>query len=88
MLKVANCQPALSIVLSALAAPYTVILYATVHLCEHIYSPCGASVPTTDVGWDGVAEGAHPPKCIFAVLLSLVNVVVMTTTAKLYLVPH
>jgi len=31
MLKVAHCQPALSIILSVFAAPYTVILYVTVH---------------------------------------------------------
>ena len=52
------------------------------------YSLCGVLVLITDVGvGDGVVEGAHPPKSILAVLLSLMNVVVLTTTVKLYL-PH
>ena len=57
-----------------------------------MYLLCGVPVLTTDVGvvrvGDGVVEGAHPPKSILAVLLSLMNVVVLTTTVKLYLVPH
>jgi len=54
-----------------------------------MYSLCGVPVLTTDVAvGDGVMEGVHPPKCILAVLLSLMNVVVLTTTVKLYLVPH
>ena len=36
---------------------------------------------------DVVMEGGHS-KCVLAVLLSLMNVVVLTTTVKLYLVPH
>jgi len=59
---------------------------------SYMYSLCGVSVLTTDVGVvavvDGVVEGAHPPKCILAVLLSLMSVVVLTTTVKLYLVLH
>ena len=58
---------------------------------SYMYSLC-APVLTTDVGVvavvDSVVEGGHPPKCILAVLLSLMNVVVLTTTVKLYLVPH
>jgi len=54
-----------------------------------MYLLCGVPVLTTDVGVvavvDGVVEGV---KCILAVLLSLMNVVVLTTTEKLYLVPH
>jgi len=57
-----------------------------------MYSLCGVPVLTTDVGVigvvDGVLEDAHPPKSILAVLFSLMNVVVLTTTVKLYLVPH
>ena len=52
-------------------------------------SPCGGLVLTAgvEVG-DGVVEGGHLSKCILVVLLSLMNVVVLTTTVKLYLVPH
>jgi len=54
-------------------------------LCmSYMYSLCGVPVLTTDVG---VEEDGHP-KCILAVLLSLMNVAVLTTTVKLYLVPH
>ena len=60
-------------------------------LCmSYMYSLC-ALVITTDVGVvavvDSVVEGGHS-KCILAVLLSLMNVVVLTTTVKLYLVLH
>jgi len=51
-----------------------------------MYLLCGVPVLTTDVGvvrvGDGVMEGVHPPKSILAVLLSLMNVVVLTTTVK------
>jgi len=57
-----------------------------------MYLLCSVPVLTTDVGvvrvGDGAMEGVHPPKSILAVLLSLMNVVVLTTTVKLYLVPH
>ena len=55
----------------------------------YIGSPCGGLVLTAgvEVG-DGVVEGGHLSKCILVVLLSLMNVVVLTTTVKLYLVPH
>jgi len=61
--------------------------------CQYMYSLCGVPVLITDVGvvrvGDGDMEGVHPPKSILAVLLSLMNVVVLTTTTvKLYLVPH
>ena len=54
-----------------------------------VFSPCGDLVLTAgvEVG-DGVVGGGHLPKCILVVLLSLMNVVVSTTTVKLYLVPH
>ena len=56
---------------------------------QYVYSLCGTSELTTDVRvGDGVMEDAHPSKCILAVLLSLMNVVVLTTTVKLYLVSH
>ena len=48
-------------------------------LCmSYMYSLCGVPVLTTDVG---VVEDGHP-KCILAVLLSLMNVVVLTITVK------
>jgi len=52
-------------------------------------SPCGGIVLTAgvEVG-EGVVGGGHLSKCILVVLLSLMNVVVLTTTVKLYLVPH
>jgi len=57
---------------------------------QYVYSLCGTSALTTDIRvGDGVMDDAHPSKCILAVLLSLMNVVVLTTTTvKLYLVPH
>jgi len=49
---------------------------------------CGVPVLITDVGvGDGVVEGVHP-KCILAVLFSLMNVIVLTTIVTLHLVPH
>ena len=48
----------------------------------------GDLLPTAGLGVVyGVVEGAYS-KRILAVLLSLMNVVVLTTTVKLYLVPH
>ena len=61
-------------------------------LCTVLYtlgSPCGGLVLTAGVEVrDGVVGGGHLPKCILVVLLSLMDVVVLTTTVKLYLVPH
>jgi len=59
------------------------------HANTFSYSLCGVLVLITDVGvGDGEVEGAHPTKGILAVLLSLMNADVLTTTVKLYVVPH
>ena len=57
------------------------LLYTIPSLCDIPMLTAGVGVV------DSVVEVVHP-KCILAVSLSLMNVVVLTTTEKQYRVPH